>query len=228
MEYQSVTTERQNIFYRVYGWMSYALLITGLVAYVGAFFEPISSYIKSNFLTIFIVSFVAQLILVVVLNFYLTKLNYFFALFLFSLFSFLMGLTFTSIFYVYTSTSIITTFFISAGMFGLMALFGFYTKEDLSKLGLILHMMLLGLVIALVVNLFLRSSFLDTILACVGVLIFSGLTAVSVQKIKQLSNIMTSNIETLNKVALISALSLYLNFINLFLSLLRLLGTRRE
>lgn len=229
MEYQNYQTSvYPSIFYRVYAWMCTALIITGIVAYFGAYVEPINSYVKTNFGIIFLLSVIGQLIIVFTLSFAIMKLQFSTAIILFYIFSFLMGLTFTSVFYVYTFSSLISTFFIAAGMFGLMALYGAYTKTDLTRLNSLLYMVLLGLIIALVVNLFLRSSVLDIILSLIGVILFSVFTAVSVQNIKKLSHIMIQNNEALNKIALFGALSLYLNFINLFINLLRLLGTRRE
>lgn len=220
--------DAHNVFYRIYGWMFFALGLTGFIAYLGAFVKPFSEFIKSNFSVIFPVALIAQLVLVIVLSFFINKISYLVALILFTIYSFLMGIIFTSLFYVYTTSSIITTFFISAGMFGLMALYGAYTKRDLSQIGSILNMALIGLILALLVNLFLKSNMLDIVLSFVGVIVFAGLTAVNIQELKRLTNQLLANEESINKISLIGALTLYLNFINLFLSLLRLLGRRND
>ena len=144
-------------------------------------------------------------------------------------YSLLSGVTLAPIFLVYTAASIGTTFLVTAGTFGVMATYGIVTKTDLTRIGNILMMALIGLIIASVVNMFLGSSMMDLIISAVGVLIFTGLTAYDAQKIKDMSvQFQGHDADVQTKVAVIGALSLYLDFINLFLMLLRFLGDRRD
>ena len=138
-------------------------------------------------------------------------------------------MTLSAILLAYTMSSIASTFFITAGMFGAMALYGFVTKRDLSGMGSFMMMGLFGIIIATVVNLFLASSELSWIISGVGVIVFTGLTAYDVQKIKKigLSSVMEQGEAAVQRAAIMGALSLYLDFINLFLMLLRFLGNRR-
>ena len=137
------------------------------------------------------------------------------------------GLLLSFIFLVYTMSSISTVFFITAATFGVMALVGYTTKTDLSKLGSILFMALIGLIIATVVNMFVNSSGFQLILSYIGVLIFVGLTAYDTQKIKLMLNEQSSADESAQKLALLGALSLYLDFVNIFIYLLRIFGDRK-
>jgi hypothetical protein len=145
---------------------------------------------------------------------------------LFLLYSVLNGATLSSIFLIYSVDSIATTFFVTAGTFGVMALYGAVTKQDLSKLGNILVMALIGVIIATVVNLFLKNGLLDMVVSGIGVLVFVGLTAYDTQKIKLMLADAEAG-ETTEKIALLGALSLYLDFVNLFLHLLRFMGGRK-
>lgn len=131
------------------------------------------------------------------------------------------------IFLAYTAASITSTFFITAGTFGAMAVLGYYTQQDLTKFGSILRMALIGIIIAMVVNMFMNSGTMDYIISCLGVLIFTGLTAYDVQKLKRIGSGAEYGQESTNKLAIMGALSLYLDFINLFLFLLRLFGNRK-
>jgi len=137
----------------------------------------------------------------------------------------LMGVTMSCIFLAYTQSSIASTFFITAGTFAVMSVYGFTTKKDLTSIGGLLIMALVGLIIASLVNYFLKSSMFDLIISCIGVLIFVGLTAYDTQKIKALMN--QENTEENQKMAIVGSLMLYLDFINLFLFLLRIFGRRR-
>ena len=153
-------------------------------------------------------------------------MSFFTSSLLFTIYSILNGVTLSSIFIVYTMTSVAATFFITAGMFGAMALWGYFTKKDLSKWGSIFFMLLIGLILATVVNLFLRSDAMGFIISIVGVIIFTGLTAFDVNKIKQMLAQTQEEGDVVRKVALMGALTLYLDFINLFLYLLRFFGRR--
>ena len=144
----------------------------------------------------------------------------------FALYSILNGVTLSPIFLIYTSESIASTFFITAGTFGAMALYGYMTKRDLTRLGSLLFMALIGVIIATVVNIFLRSEILMWIITYAGIVLFVGLTAYDTQKVKQLAAQTAHDEELSKKVSIIGALNLYLDFINLFLYLLRLFGRR--
>ena len=145
---------------------------------------------------------------------------------LFVLFAALMGMSISSIFLIYDMGSISTTFFIAAGMFGTMAIAGYTTKTDLTKMGSLLTMALFGIIIASIANFFMQSSQMDYIISFLGVLIFTGLTAYDMQKIKRIGMSVDHQSESGRKMAVMGALSLYLDFINLFLFLLRFFGNR--
>ncbi len=146
---------------------------------------------------------------------------------LFIVYSVLLGMSLSFIFLAYTGTSIATTFLISAGMFGVMAVTGYTTKTDLTKFGNIMIMGVIGLFIAMLVNMFMHSSGLDYIISFLGVLIFTGLTAYDVQKLKRIGAGAVAGTENTRKLTIMGALTLYLDFINLFLFLLRFFGNRR-
>lgn len=145
---------------------------------------------------------------------------------IFVLYSVLMGMSLSFIFLAYSSAVIVKTFLITAGMFGVMAVAGFTTKTDLTKFGKIMFMGLIGLIIATLVNLFTKSAMFDYVISFIGVLIFTGLTAFDVQKLKQIGTTNLGENDTVTKIAIWGALSLYLDFINLFLYLLRIFGSR--
>ena len=169
---------------------------------------------------------IAELAIVIGVTAAINKLSLPVATLLFVVYSVLNGALFSSIFLVYTMASIAKVFFITAGTFGAMSLYGYTTKSDLTSWGKILIMGVLGLIIATVVNLFLKSSGLEMIISYAGVLIFVGLTAYDTQKIKQMCLQAPDAGETMQKYALLGALSLYLDFINLFIYLLRIFGRR--
>lgn len=210
----------------VYGWMSCALTITAGAAYYVATQPQIFATIMQPWVLCGL-CFV-QIGLVIALSFFLNRLTFIAALVLFLLYSFSLGLTLSSIFYVYTEGSILTTFLVTAGMFGVMSVYGYVTRSDLTTVGSLSFMVLCGLVIGMLVNLFVQSSSFDYVLSGVGVIIFVLLTAYDTQKIKQFAQASLANDEAMAKVTIIGALMLYLDFINLFLFLLRFLGKRRE
>ncbi len=171
----------------------------------------------------------AEVALVFVLSAAINKISFPVAGILFVAYSILNGVTLSSILLVYTFESVASTFFITAGTFGAMALYGHFTNKDLSKWGSILLMALIGIIIASIVNIFLKSSGLAMIIPYVGVLIFVGLTAYDTQKIKNMISVYGDEVnDTSMKVALIGSLELYLDFINLFIYLLRILGKSRD
>ena len=170
---------------------------------------------------------VVAVALVFALSAALNRLSLSVATLLFVVYSVLNGVMFSSIFLVYTMSSVANVFFITAGTFAAMAAYGYFTKSDLTTLSKYLFMALIGLLIATVVNIFVGSSMLSLVISYAGVLIFVGLTAYDSQKIKQMLAQQVDADETAQKIALFGALTLYLDFINLFLYLLRLLGNRR-
>lgn len=233
MNYQSFSRDRQleasyafpALMRKTYLWMSMALVITGLTAYVVATNAAISSYLFMHSQLIWVL-FLAEIGLVIGLSAAIRKISLSTATLMFVAYAALNGITFSSLFYVYTMGSLASTFFITAGTFGAMSLVGFFTKTDLSSMGKILLMALVGLIIASVVNIFVASSGLEVLMTYLGVLIFVGLTAYDTQKIKQMFLMAPDASESTQKYAVLGALTLYLDFINLFLYLLRIFGRR--
>ena len=212
---------------KVFVWMTLALAITGLTAYGVATSPAILSLIFSSKVTFFGL-IIAEFALVFAISGAINRLSLSTATMLFILYSVINGATLSSIFFAFSVATIGKVFFITAGTFGAMALVGYTTKTDLTSMGKLLFMALLGIIIASVVNMFVASSSLDLILSYVGVLVFVGLTAYDTQKIKQMCQAAPDAGESAQKLALIGALSLYLDFINLFLYLLRIFGNNRD
>lgn len=212
---------------KVFVWMTLALAITGLTAYGVATSPTLLSLIFSSKVTFFGL-IIAEFALVFAISGAINRLSLSTATLLFILYSVINGATLSSIFFAFSVATIGKVFFITAGTFGAMALVGYTTKTDLTSMGKLLFMALLGIIIASVVNIFVASSGLDLILSYVGVLVFVGLTAYDTQKIKQMCQSAPDAGESTQKLALIGALSLYLDFINLFLYLLRIFGNNRD
>ena len=208
---------------KVYVWMALALALTGLTAYGIANNTNLAFTLISNRALFWGIA-IAEFALVVFLSARIQKLSLSTATLSFLLYSVLNGVTMSIIFLAFTASSMATTFYITAGTFGVMAVYGYVTKTDLSKWGNILRMALLGLIVALVVNIFLHNSMLDLIISGFGVILFTGLTAYDSQKIKTALALQEDPDENAQKIALIGALNLYLDFINLFLYLLRFFG----
>ena len=227
---QTLGKEQNAVFAKlmrsVYLWMVFALVLTGLTAaYVANSPAYISALVNNPMLFYGVI--IAELAVVFILSGRIHKMSFLTASLMFIFYSLLTGVSLSTIFLAYTESSIATTFLITAGTFGTMSLVGFVTKKDLSKLGGILFMALIGLIIATVVNIFLVSDTLGWIINYVGVLIFVGLTAYDTQKIKQMMREYGTDInEQTQKMALMGSLSLYLDFINMFLYLLRIFGNR--
>ncbi len=212
---------------KVYLWMTMALGITGICAYGVATSPNLLNLIYGNSMMIWVL-IIAELGLVFYTTARIDRLSLTTATTLFVIYSALNGVTLSSIFLAYTMASIAKVFFITAGTFGAMALYGYFTKTDLSKIGSIALMALIGLIIASLVNMFLKSAMFDLILSYIGVVIFVGLTAWDSQKIKEMLATQVDMSEGAQKIALMGALSLYLDFINLFLYLLRIFGSRNN
>lgn len=211
---------------KVYGWMALALAITGFVALRVASSESLVNTIASNQILFFGI-IIAELGLVIWLSSAIESMNATRAITLFLLYSALNGLTFSVLFLIYTAASIASTFFVTAGTFGVMSAYGYFTKTDLSSWGNILFMGLIGIIIASIVNIFWHSEMLYWAVTYIGVLVFVGLTAYDTQKIKRMSLEMDVESEEGSKGAIMGALALYLDFINMFIFMLRIFGDRK-
>lgn len=210
---------------KVYTWMALALVITGFTAYYVATTPSLLSIIYSNQVVLWGL-IIGELALVIGLSAAINRLSLTTATLLFVLYSVLNGAMLSSVFLIYTTASIANVFFITAGTFGAMAAYGYFTKKDLTSWGRILLMALIGIIIASVVNIFLRNSMFDLVISYICVAIFVGLTAYDSQKIKEMMLQAPDASEQAQKIALLGALTLYLDFINLFLYLLRIFGKR--
>lgn len=212
---------------KVYVWMTLALVITGFTAFGIASNPGIAYAIVTNRL-LFWGLIIAEFGLVIGISGAINRLSIATATLLFIAYSIVNGATLSVIFMAYTMTSIASVFFITAGTFAVMAFIGYTTKADLTSLGKILFMGLIGIIIATVVNIFIGSSMLNMIVSYIGVVIFVGLTAYDSQKIKNMLYEADSLSEEAQKLALLGSLTLYLDFINLFLMLLRIFGNNRD
>lgn len=210
---------------QVYNYMASGVALTGIVAYLTAAYEPLRNAIFGTPL-MWVVMF-APLAAVFFLSFKINSIKFSTAQAIFWGYAGLMGLSLASIFLVFTGESVARVFFITAGTFGAMSLYGYTTKRDLSQFGSFLMMGLIGVILASLVNLFLASSALQFAISVIGVLIFTGLTAYDTQRIKELYSELDDS-EVFGKKALMGALTLYLDFINLFIMLMQLLGNRRD
>ena len=219
----SMSSYISGVMRRVFGKMFLGVLLTAFVSLGVASTPDLTNMIFSSKL-VFWGLIIAQFGLVIWLSAGINRMSSTTASLLFYLYSAVTGVTLTPIFFAYTGAAIVKTFFITAGTFGVMALYGYTTKSDLSKMGSILFMALIGLIVVSLVNFFLASDTLSWIISGVGVLIFVGLTAWDTQKIKQMAY--QTDEQNVGKLAAIGALSLYLDFINLFLYLLRFFGSR--
>ncbi len=220
--------EASSIFLaKVFNWMATGLGLTGLVALVTS---ETGMALKIASSPLFFILIIGELGMVFYLSARVEKIKAATASLLFYFYAFLNGLTLSVIFLAYTRTSIAGTFFITAGMFGAMAAYGTVTKKDLSGWGSFLFMGLIGIIIASIVNIFLGSSSLYWAISLIGVFIFTGLTAYDVQKLKKMGEqgILDQGEEAIKKGSIMGALALYLDFINLFLMLLRFFGASRN
>lgn len=211
---------------KVFGWMFIGLLITAVFAFLVSISQTLVYAIVSNRL-LFIAMIIAEFALVLVLSARITKLRYSTAVSLFLLYSVLNGITLSVILFAFTLSSIAFTFAITSATFGVMSIYGYFTRTDLTRVSNLLFMGLIGLIVLSLVNLFVRASFLEWIISLIGIFIFLGLTAYDTQNIKKYYYATEGNFEMARKSAIMGALKLYLDFINLFLILLRLFGRRR-
>lgn len=210
---------------KVYVWMTLALVITGMTAYIVSHNENIIMTMMTTPALMWGL-IIGELALVFVISGMIQRLSLTVGTLLFVIYSALNGLTLAPILMIYTGASVAKVFFITAGTFAAMAFFGYTTKKDLSSIGRLLFMALIGLIIATVVNLFMKSSGLEMVLSYLGVAIFVGLTAWDTQKIKMMLAQCAEPTEEAQKLALLGSLSLYLDFVNLFIYLLRIFGSR--
>jgi len=210
---------------KTYIWMCGGLVLTGIISWhVANSRNLIESLVLNR--NMFMGLLIAELVLVMVMSFMAPKVSALVAGTMFVAYSALNGVTLSVIFLAYTLTSVAQVFFLTAGMFAGMSVYGFVTKKDLTSWGSFLFMALLGMILAMVVNFFLKSSMMSLVISFAGVIIFVGLTAYDTQKLKQIA-LANPGIGSSEKPAIYGALTLYLDFINLFLSLLNLLGKRR-
>ncbi len=223
---RTVAQQVSAVMKKVYVRMFAGLLISAFCA-LGVASSPAAMQFIFGHQIVYWGMFIGMFVMAIMIPARLNKMSTATALLLFALFSALMGCTLASIFYVYQLGTITYTFFITAGVFGAMSVYGYFTKSDLSKMGTYLVMALFGLIIASVVNIFLHSSSLEWIISIVGVLLFVGLTAWDTQQVKQMAA-MNLSPDMTDKLATMGALNLYLDFINLFLFLLRIFGGGRD
>ena len=221
-------TKTNTFVANVFSLMFTALIISGIDA-VWFATESMKTFIidmEGSLTTLGWISIISPVGLVLLMGFGFQKYSAQFLLGIFLLYSTLTGISLSTIFSIYSNGSIASTFFISALTFGVMALTGYTTKTDLTKLGSLLIMGVVGIVIASIINVFLGSSLMHYIISIIGVLVFTGLTAYDVQKIKNIGNQIEQGNENSQKMMIMGALTLYLDFINLFLMMLRLFGNR--
>ena len=225
----NTTVERtvERFMYKVYGWMFAGLVITSVVAYT-VFANPalLSTILRTPFLMYGLLF--GQIGLVIGLTAGLQRMSYPVAAALFVAYAACSGMTLSVIFAVYQIESIYLAMGITSAMFGVMSMFGYFTKADLSGFGSILTMGLIGMLIASFANFFIGSSSLTYVLSYFGVVLFTAMTAYDTYKIKQMATVMAEHGESESKIALIGALTLYLDFVNLFVYILSLLGKRKD
>lgn len=228
---QETSTMSKTFLASVFSWMAAALVITSVVAYYfGNNMDLLSLLVNvegRGLSTLGYVVMFAPIGFVLAMSLGYNKLSYPILLFLFLLYAGVMGASLSFIFLVYTSGSIFGTFLSAAGMFGIMAVVGYTTKTDLTKFGSIMMMGLVGIIIASIINWFLQSDSMGYIISCIGVLVFTGLTAYDVQKLKRIGAGVEFGSESTSKLVIMGALNLYLDFINLFLFLLRIFGGKK-
>lgn len=228
---QGTASLSQSFLYNVFLWMFAGLLMTASVSYLFASNDSLLSLlvnVNGGFTILGYIVMFAPIGFVLLMSFSFERLSYVALMVMFMFYSALMGASLSFLFLMYTGGSIASTFIICSGMFGAMALYGYTTKSDLTKIGNILMMALFGIIIAGLINFFLKSSIMSYVISMISVVIFTGLTAYDVQKLKRIGSGVEYGTEAGSKLAIMGALSLYLDFINLFLALLRLFGDRKN
>lgn len=225
MNNYSIAQVHSKFISKVYAWMSLGLLITGIISFFTASSPAIINFIFGNSL-VFLGLVISNFLLVMGLSAMIDSISSSTAKIAFIIYSILTGFTFSAIFLLYTFSSIAIVFFITSLMFASMALYGHFTKADLTGMGGALTMCLIGLILSSVINMFLQNGTFDFIKSILGVIIFTLFTAYDAQKIKSFAD-EASNSEELSKLSIIGALELYLDFINLFLYLLKFMGRKK-
>ena len=218
----SSSVSTTNIVNQAFAWMFGGLLLTTLASFVVASNNSLANLIITNNI-VFFGLIIAELVLVFFLSLRVQKMSFGVALIVFLVYSILNGLTISSIFFIYTASSIASSFLIAALVFGIMAFYGYVTKRDLTSVGNLALMALIGVILASVVNLFLKSNTLSYVVSYLAIVIFIALTAYDTQKIKRMAASGASQ-----NMGILGALSLYLDFINIFLNLLRIFGRERD
>ncbi len=226
--YDSSISTISSYINNVYGWMSCGLLLTSLTSWYTTKIPFLLEIIFFN--RLFLVTiFITQLIVVFILSNMVNKLSANIAITLFMFYSVLTGLSISSIFLIYTYTSITTTFLTTSIMFGIMSMWGYSTKQDLTKIGNLALMSLIGIIVSTFINFFLQNSYFTLIISYLGILSFSILIAWDTQKLKEIGHYITSeHDEQFRKYSILGALILYLDFINLYLLILKLIGVKLE
>ncbi|MCF6265928.1 MAG: Bax inhibitor-1/YccA family protein [Desulfuromusa sp.] len=215
-----------TFFQKVYLWMTAGLAVTALASFMMLSSQSAQQFLFGNRMVFYGLIF-AELGLVIAMSAAINRISAATATLMFLGYSALNGITFAAVFLIYTNSSIASAFLVTSGTFAAMSIYGYATKRDLTGLGSFMFMGLVGIIIASVVNMFLRSEMIYWITSYVGVLVFVGLTAYDTQKIKQIGQAGFANEQDRHKAAILGALRLYLDFINLFLMLLRIMGNRR-
>ncbi|SHF03151.1 hypothetical protein SAMN05444392_106152 [Seinonella peptonophila] len=208
---------------RVFSWMFVGLLMTAIIAFVLSMNPRVPAYFSAHPM-IFVGIVIAEIAVVLFLSVRIQKMSAFTATFSFFLYAALNGITFTSVLAFFKLGTVTTAFIITAGMFGIAAVIGYVTKVDLTRFGFIAMMALIGLILATLVNLFIHSSTFTMIISYIGVILFSFLTAYDIQRIKMMSEAVVDSEESMAKMAIIGALTLYLDFVNIFFYLLQILN----
>ena len=219
------TSLAKNFVANVFSWMVVGLLTTAAVAWYGATTELYRNIMLSGGMMPWIIM-LSPFAFILAMNFGLEKLSATTLTIMFIAFSACMGLSLSSVFLVYSLGSVFQVFSVTAGTFGIMAIAGYTTSIDLTRMGSLLFMALIGIILASIVNWFIESSAMDLIISIIGVVVFTGLIAYDTQRIKRIGMSVDNESSTASKLAILAATSLYLDFINLFLFLLRLLGRR--
>jgi len=215
-----------NFMYKVYGWMCAALAVTAVTSFIVVSSPAVMGFVFKP--AVLLGLMIGSFALVIALSSMIRKLSFAAACMMFFVYAVVLGMMLATIFLVYTEGSIYSTFIVTSGMFGTMAIYGAFTRSDLTTVGNYAIMALWGLILSMIVNIFLQSQQFDFVISLAGVGIFVLLTAVDAQKIKALGQQLIADRQTMDKVALLCALTLYLDFINLFLFLLRLMGQRKD
>jgi FtsH-binding integral membrane protein len=229
--YNQASSNVKTFMSNVFSWMFLALIVTSVAAWWFASDLTLLRMLVTEEGKMSILGWVVMLAplgFVLLMSFAFNRLSYTTLIILFITYATLVGISMSFILLAYTLSSVFLTFAITAGMFGTMAVVGYTTKTDLTSFGKIMMMGLVGIIIATIVNMFMQSSMLNYIISYVGVAVFTGLTAYDVQKLKMIGEGTTYGDENTKKLSILGALTLYLDFINLFLMLLRLFGDRRN